>query len=160
MIKKAKEEDRVAKAEDFGDLIEDSSFLNALQNGVNRWIREIQKVTKLDRDVASGTAMLEISFWLNLEKASQKIRQKLDAIEVTLTLDILKQGNRFLATLSFDSDTSLEQVVRTVNDYNWLMKDFPLNDLLAATELSKLKAAIGSIFQHFKKERHTSYQRR
>ena len=157
IIRKAKEEDRVAKAEDFGDLIEDSSFLNALQNGVNRWIREIQKVTKLDRDAASGTAMQEISFWLNLEKAIQKIRQKLDAIEVTLTLDILKQGKRFLATLSFDTDTGLGQAVSTVNDYNLLMKDFPLNDLLAATELSKLKAAIGSIFQHFKKMRNTKY---
>ena len=42
---------------DFGDKVEDSSFLNALQNQVTKWIREIQKVTKLDRDPSSGTAL-------------------------------------------------------------------------------------------------------
>jgi dynein heavy chain 1 len=42
---------------DFGDKVEDSTFLNALQNQVSKWIREIQKVTKLDRDPSSGTAL-------------------------------------------------------------------------------------------------------
>lgn len=32
------------KVTDFGDKVEDPSFLNQLQSGVNRWIREIQKV--------------------------------------------------------------------------------------------------------------------
>lgn len=43
-IKKASEENRRAKVGDLGDRTEDSTFLNQLQNGVNRWIREIQKV--------------------------------------------------------------------------------------------------------------------
>lgn len=43
-IKKASEEGRKATVNDFGDKVEDSTFLNQLQNGVNRWIREIQKV--------------------------------------------------------------------------------------------------------------------
>ncbi len=43
-IKKASDEGRKAKVADFGDKIEDASFLNSLQSGVNRWIREIQKV--------------------------------------------------------------------------------------------------------------------
>lgn len=46
-IKKATEEGRRAKVADFGEKVEDSSFLNQLQNGVNRWIREIQKVCTL-----------------------------------------------------------------------------------------------------------------
>lgn len=32
------------KVTDFGDKVEDPTFLNQLQSGVNRWIREIQKV--------------------------------------------------------------------------------------------------------------------
>ena len=44
MIKKCSEEGRKAKVQDFGNKVEDSSFLNQLQHGVNRWIREIQKV--------------------------------------------------------------------------------------------------------------------
>ena len=46
-VKKCQEEGRKAKVQDFGSLCEDSSFLNQLQNGVNRWIREIQKVKLL-----------------------------------------------------------------------------------------------------------------
>lgn len=44
VIKKGGEEGRKATVNDFGDKVEDSTFLNQLQNGVNRWIREIQKV--------------------------------------------------------------------------------------------------------------------
>ena len=63
------------------------------------------QVTKLDRDPASGTALQEISFWLNLERALMKIQEKRESPEVALTLDILKHGKRFHATVSFDTDT-------------------------------------------------------
>ena len=38
--------------------------------------------------------------------------------------------------------TGLRQALATVNDYNPLMKDFPLNDLLSATELDRIKVAL------------------
>uniref|UniRef100_A0A3P9LB23 Dynein, cytoplasmic 1, heavy chain 1 n=1 Tax=Oryzias latipes TaxID=8090 RepID=A0A3P9LB23_ORYLA len=145
------------KVTDFGDKVEDPTFLNQLQSGVNRWIREIQKVTKLDRDPASGTALQEISFWLNLERALNRIQEKRESPEVLLTLDILKHGKRFHATVSFDTDTGLKQAVETVNDYNPLMKDFPLNDLLSASELDKIRQALMAIFTHMKKIRNTKY---
>ncbi|CAG10419.1 unnamed protein product, partial [Tetraodon nigroviridis] len=145
------------KVTDFGDKVEDPTFLNQLQSGVNRWIREIQKVTKLDRDPASGTALQEISFWLNLERALNRIQEKRESPEVLLTLDILKHGKRFHATVSFDTDTGLKQAVETVNDYNPLMKDFPLNDLLSALELDKIRQALMAIFTHLKKIRNTKY---
>lgn len=44
VIKKCAEENRKPKVADFGDKTEDSQFLNALQNGVNKWVKEIQKV--------------------------------------------------------------------------------------------------------------------
>lgn len=62
VIRKCADENRKAKVADFGDKVEDSSFLNQLQNGVNRWIKEIKKVTKLDRDPSSGTA-LQVGFF-------------------------------------------------------------------------------------------------
>ncbi|KAJ0063304.1 hypothetical protein NL108_015773, partial [Boleophthalmus pectinirostris] len=145
------------KVSDFGDKVEDPTFLNQLQSGVNRWIREIQKVTKLDRDPASGTALQEISFWLNLERALTRIQEKRESPEVLLTLEILKHGKRFHATVSFDTDTGLKQAVETVNDYNPLMKDFPLNDLLSASELDKIRQALMAIFTHLKKIRNTKY---
>ncbi|XP_055497118.1 cytoplasmic dynein 1 heavy chain 1 isoform X1 [Leucoraja erinacea] len=145
------------KVTDFGDKVEDPTFLNQLQSGVNRWIREIQKVTKLDRDPASGTALQEISFWLNLERALYRIQEKRESGEVLLTLEILKHGKRFHATVSFDTDTGLKQALETVNDYNPLMKDFPLNDLLSATELDKIRQALVAIFTHLRKIRNTKY---
>ncbi|XP_034944602.1 dynein heavy chain, cytoplasmic isoform X1 [Chelonus insularis] len=157
VVKQCSEENRKPKVADFGDKVEDSSFLNALQHGVNRWIKEIQKVTKLNRDPESGTALQEISFWLNLERALIRILEKRESVEVTLTLDILKHGKRFHATVSFDTDTGLKQALATVNDYNPLMKDFPINDLLSATELERIRAAVQQIFFHMRKIRHTKY---
>lgn len=58
-------------------LLADSAFLNKLQGEVNSWIKEIQNVTKLNRDVASGTASQEINFWLSMEKALEGIEEQL-----------------------------------------------------------------------------------
>lgn len=157
VIKRCADDGRKPKVSDFGDRVDDSSFLNQLQNGVNRWIKEIQKVTKLDRDPSSGTSLQEISFWLNLERALHRIQEKRESIEVALTLDILKHGKRFHATVSFDTDTGLKQALATVNDYNPLMKDFPINDLLAATELERIRIAVQQIFTHLRKIRSTKY---
>lgn len=44
-----------------------------------------------------------------------------------------------------------------MNDYNQLMKDFPINDLLSATELDRIKLAIQAIFLHLRKIRTTKY---
>ena len=157
ILKKCADDGLKAKVADFGDKVEDSTFLNALQNQVNKWIREIQKVTKLDRDPSSGTALQEISFWLNLERALLRIQEKRESVEVGLTLDILKHGKRFHATVSFDTDTGLKQALATVNDYNPLMKDFPINDLLSATELDRIRTSVQAIFTHLRKIRNTKY---
>lgn len=43
------------KVTDFGDKVEDPTFLNSLQSGVNRWIREIQKVKSIRNKTTSLT---------------------------------------------------------------------------------------------------------
>ncbi|CAL2028656.1 unnamed protein product [Caenorhabditis brenneri] len=68
-IEKARKENRRAKIEDLGDIVEDTNFLNALQAGCNRWVKEIHKVTQLKRDPSSETSLQEMTFWLNLERA-------------------------------------------------------------------------------------------
>ena len=60
----------------------DSTFLNKLQGDVNGWIKEIQKVTKLSRDPASGTAIQEINFWLSMERALEKIDEQLKSDQI------------------------------------------------------------------------------
>ncbi len=45
VVKKAAEDGRRPKVEDLEDSVSDSSFLNAIQKDVSRWVREIQKVS-------------------------------------------------------------------------------------------------------------------
>lgn len=44
-----------------------------------------------------------------------------------------------------------------MNDYNPLMKDFPIKELLSATELDRIRHAVLQIFNHLKKIRNTKY---
>lgn len=90
-------------------LVSDPSFLNKLQADVNSWIKEIQAVTKLSRDVSSGTASQEINFWLSMENALESIEAQLKGEEVTLAMDVLKHAKRFHATVSFIADTGLKE---------------------------------------------------
>jgi dynein heavy chain 1 len=63
------------------------------------------------------------------------------------------------ATVSFDTDAGLKQALATVNDYNplMMMKYFPINDLLSATELNRIRTAVRGIFNHLRKIRNTKY---
>ncbi|GAA5901689.1 dynein heavy chain [Sporobolomyces salmoneus] len=133
-------------------LLSDSAFLNKLQGEVNSWIKEIQNVTKLNRDVASGTASQEVNFWLSMERALEGIEAQLRSEPIQLTLDILKNAKRFHATVSFIADTGLKEATDVVHKYNQLMKDFPLNELLAATDLAKVQESILLIFGHLNKK--------
>jgi hypothetical protein len=89
-------------------MLNDSSFLNTLHGHVNAWIKSIQSVTKLGRDVASGTASQEINFWLSLERALENIETQLRSDEVTIVMDCLRNAKRFHATVSFIADTGLK----------------------------------------------------
>lgn len=86
----------------------DSTFLNALHGHVNSWIKSIQAVTKLTRDVSSGTASQEINFWLTLERALEGIDTQLRSDEVNMVMDCLRNAKRFHATVSFIADTGLK----------------------------------------------------
>jgi len=51
----------------------------------------------------------------------------------------------------------LKPALTMVADYNTLMKDFPLNNLLSATELERIRGSLVAIFAHLKKIRTTKY---
>jgi len=89
-------------------MLNDSSFLNTLHGHVNAWIKSIQSVTKLTRDVTSGTASQEINFWLSLERALENIETQLRSDEVNMVMDCLRNAKRFRATISFIADTGLK----------------------------------------------------
>ncbi|KAJ1798747.1 dynein heavy chain, partial [Coemansia sp. RSA 2399] len=133
-------------------LLADSGFLNQLQGDVNGWIKEIQKVSKLDRDPGSGTTSQEINFWLSMERALERIEEQLQSDEIVLTMDVLKAAKRFHATVSFRTDTGLKEAAERVTRFNVLMKDFPINELLSATDIGRISLAIELIFAHVNKK--------
>ena len=134
------------------ELLNDSRFLNDLQNTVNSWIKSIQSITKMSRDPDSGSAAQEINFWLSMESALEGIEMQLRSDGVQLTMDILRHAKRFQATVSFSADTGLKDATDKVQKYNQLMRDFPLDELLAATSLQKIQDSVVSIFNHLNRK--------
>lgn len=134
------------------EILTDSRFLNDLQNTVNGWIKSIQSITKMSRDPDSGSAAQEINFWLSMESALEGIEMQLKSDGVQLTMEILRHAKRFQATVSFSADTGLKDSSDKVQKYNQLMRDFPLDELLAATSLHKIQDAVVSVFNHLNKK--------
>lgn len=65
VIKQCADEGRKPRVADFGDRVEDSTFLNQLQTGVNRWIKEIQKVSLISAQyftclITCGIKLMEL----------------------------------------------------------------------------------------------------
>ena len=133
-------------------LLTDSRFLNDLQNTVNSWIKSIQSITKMSRDPDSGSAAQEINFWLSMESALEGIEMQLRSDGVQLTMEILRHAKRFQATVSFSADTGLKEASDKVQKYNQLMRDFPLDELLSATSLHKIRDSTISIFNHLNRK--------
>lgn len=61
------------KVTDFGDKVEDPTFLNQLQSGVNRWIREIQKV----RGISIYLSQFKSPRWKYITKQNQSLEKNL-----------------------------------------------------------------------------------
>ena len=139
-------------------LLSDTRFLNDLQNTVNGWIKSIQAVTKMSRNAESGSATQEINFWISLENALKYIDLQTRNEGVQLTLDVLQHAKRYQAKVSFYADTGLKEALETVQKYNQLMKEFPMDELLAATTLQKVRESLETIFGHLnRKLRFTNY---
>jgi dynein heavy chain 1, cytosolic len=69
----------------------------------------------MDRDPSSGTALQEATFWINIERALTRIQEIRESDEVVVTLEALKAGKRFHATVSFDSDIGIDILKRHSN---------------------------------------------
>jgi dynein heavy chain 1, cytosolic len=133
-------------------LLAETRFINDIQNTVNSWIKSIQQTTKRERDVETGSALQEINFWLSMETALEDIEAQLRSDGVQLTMDILRYAKRFQATVSFSADTGLKDATEKVQKYNQLMRDFPLEDLLAAPSLDRVRDALDAVFVHMNRK--------
>ncbi|KAJ4492589.1 dynein heavy chain, N-terminal region 1-domain-containing protein [Lentinula edodes] len=85
-------------------------------------------------------------------RALEGIKAQLRSDEVTMVVDCLRNTKRFHATVSFIADTGLKDATDLVHKYNQLMKDFPLNELLSATDLDKIQESLILIFSHINRK--------
>ncbi|CDJ57328.1 hypothetical protein EMWEY_00007760 [Eimeria maxima] len=150
-VVKAAAEKRKPAVEDLGDKLQDSTYLIALQSHVNRWIKDIQKVCRMQRDPSTGTAAEEVNFWLGFERALKHVEDQLKTTEAEFTLTVLKHTRKVFATMSFEQDSGLKQATEIVQNTNILMRDFPLNDLCSAQTVEQLTQAVRTIFAHLRK---------
>ncbi|CAE7031283.1 Dync1h1 [Symbiodinium sp. CCMP2456] len=155
-FEKAKSEGRQLSTDDFKERMNDSTFQNQLQSGVNKWSKEIQRVAKMQRDSSTGSTMQEINFWLGMEKVLNDAQQQLQTPEIQLTLNLLRGARRFLATMSFEADTGLKPAIEKVSNYLSLLRDFPINELLVASSIEQLTQAVRTIFNHLKRIRNAN----
>ncbi|KAL8439825.1 hypothetical protein Efla_004351 [Eimeria flavescens] len=150
-VLKAAAEKRKPVVEDMGEKLQDSTYLIALQSHVNRWIKDIQKVCRMQRDPSTGTAAEEVNFWLGFERALKHVEDQLKTTEAEFTLTVLKHTRKVFATMSFEQDSGLKQATELVQNTSILMRDFPLNDLCSATTVEQLTQAVRTIFLHLRK---------
>jgi dynein heavy chain 1 len=137
----------------------DPNFLNEVQKRLNEWKKQILAVTRLNRDVDSGTTMHEINFWMSMEKAIQHIYSQRESEGVEFTFQLLKDNKRFLATTGFMPDVGLSDDKEKDNVYKFsaLLRDFPIKPLISAADVNAIMAALETIFNHLKQIRRIEY---
>ena len=138
----------------------DASLLNDIQQRLNEWKKNILRVTRLTRDVNSGTVSQEVSFWLAMERAVTHIYEQKESVGVELTFQLLKQNKRFLATTGFMQDVGMSEEGRDkdrVVRYAQFLRDLPIKRLLSATDLQEVNRALDAVFHHLKQIKRVDY---
>jgi dynein heavy chain 1, cytosolic len=145
------------------DCLTDDDFLNTVQAGVSQWILQIRKITALPSTVeltdtdSVHAAPEEVAFWTQLASELESIQEQLKYPGVEITLAMLRETKRFVATLALENDTGMEQAVSYTSDVNNFIKPYPLQMLQAARDFDKIVEAVNAIFLHMPKIRQSRY---
>lgn len=132
--------------------ISDSMLLNKLQNMATDWIKQIREFTRIADERPVGTTTQEKNFWLAMESAIDGIEAQLSSGGVQLTMKILEKAKRHGITASFSSDTKLKETKDMVQKYNTLFHGFPIEEMLSATSIEKLRDSLDDVFSHLNKK--------
>ncbi|CAF1636347.1 unnamed protein product, partial [Didymodactylos carnosus] len=85
VVQKCAEEQRRPKVDDFNDFLTQTEFLNSLQSHVNRWVREIQKVTKLSIPMRS---YISLTILISFIKSTKKLLLLLTFVVLNLVIQL------------------------------------------------------------------------
>jgi dynein heavy chain 1 len=142
----------------------DDDFLNTLQSGVSQWITLIRKLTVLPKTtpfpmIAEETSadLEEIAFWSQLQTELQSIQTQLKSKGVEITLALLREAKRFVATLALENNTGLDLAVSYTADVENFLKSYPVVQFQAARDFDKISLAANAIFDHLPKIRSSRY---
>eukprot|EP00945_MAST-04E_sp_MAST-4E-sp1_P001635 g1635.t1 len=136
---------------------DDSTLLKRLKKGVNKWYEDSKQLSTLSRDASSGTALEEVRFWTNMEQALHDVDLQMKGKGVEMTLRILKHYKQFGVILAFQQDTGLTQKFSEVNSYMALIRDFPINAILTASNVKQVQQAVAAVFSHMRKMKTAQY---
>ena len=121
--------------------------MNKLQNLILGWSKDIRKVTSMQHDIKKGTTSQEINFWAQMENSLRSITEWMVRDDVKMILDILMQSTMHRkSVLTLRNESQITQHITKAKNYNSLLKDIPVNDLLEATNLKQMAFAVKSIF--------------
>ncbi len=138
-------------------LPEDSALLKRLKKGVNRWYEDTKQLSTLSRDISSGAAIEEVSFWTNMERSLQNVDSQMKDKGVEITLRILKHYKQFGIILAFQQDTGLTQKITRVSSYMAFIRDFPVNSLVTSSTVKQMEQAVLALFSHMRKMKTAQY---
>ena len=151
--------------------LNDDSYLNTIQTGVSQWIDQIRQITVLPSSTVNAsssfndmspiiTAIEEITFWTQLSTELQSIQDQLHSPGVEITVAMLRETKRFVATLALENNTGLEQAITITNDVNQFIKPYPIAQLQTAAhqkQFDPIATAMNAIFDHLPKIRQSRY---
>jgi dynein heavy chain 1 len=152
--------------------LRDDEYLNLLQTGVSSWIGQIRKLTVLPRTTpfpmisddgngggsgAGGPDLEEINFWNQLNDELRNVKNQLKSPGVELTLSMLREAKRFVATLALENNTGLESSIAYVKDIEHFLKPYPSKEFLVARDFDKIGTVLNLAFDHLPKIRQSRY---
>lgn len=139
------------------DQLNDSSFLNALQKTSNSWIKAVHSISRLENNLADGTALDEVNFWRNYCTALRELEKMLSCKEVEITISILVSAKRFYSSTSFINDTGLSNMIAETQSFSTFLDGLAIQNISSATSMPDLNIAIEKFAYEIRKLKITQY---
>eukprot|EP00127_Corallochytrium_limacisporum_P003948 Clim_evm33s155 gene=Clim_evmTU33s155 len=132
----------------------DDALIELLARQVSDWAQEIRTLVSHDRDPATSTAIQEIQLWTTMETALQSVKDRISSPNsaVGAMLNLLADSGNFkgrMTSTNFQEEIRrLDETLGKVKDYAAVMRDFPIQNLLAADTMDTLREAEEACFGH------------
>ncbi|QLL33776.1 hypothetical protein HG536_0F01010 [Torulaspora globosa] len=139
------------------ELIQEPSFLNALQATANGWLRTVKTVCQAEKGVRHDWVFDEVQYWSTVQETLVSIEKQLQSQEVKITMCILVSSRRWHNVLGFPSDSGLTGKLQRVREYDRFLSSIPLRTLKSSNNMEDVRREMDCIAAALKKFRFTQY---